>query len=231
MLAEFVKHIPIKFMKQKGRLYNLYMFISLLGYKHDHITKNKYGIMKAYKVINIEALAEWFVKSELRREHEDKFIVSKDDDGNVILDDEGKPTYITYPSTNKKDFSLPVKVANPFSYYTASHDARHEASGRTIIDRLLRDMSHEIKSWLVKGYIQQKGKAATQAQKENSIVEYSFADAISGEEYSAEALFNGSTVEYDHKVPTSKGGTGKDIRPIAKSTNRKRSNKDLLSDK
>jgi len=222
-LAEVAKHLSPKFGRQKGRLYNLYMFISLLGLKNMHSLKSKHGITKAYKIVNPEAIADYFMKSEMARELEDRYVTQKDKNG--------KPVYITAPSTNKKNFGQPIKVGNPLSYYVASHDTRNESSTRLIMDRLLRDVKLQLDKWISMGYIKEVGKNATQSQKEAAMVEHNFSDAFTGEQHSAFSMFESNGIEFDHKLTKSDGHDGEDnLRPISKKANRERSNKKLLRD-
>ena len=185
--------------------------------------KTQHDITGAYKIVSAEAIADWFVKSEMIREHEDRYVTTKDENGKVI--------YVTAPSSNKKNFGQLIKISNPLSYHTASHNTRDESSSRLIVDRLLRDTKLQLDKWLSMGYVKKIGKNATQSQKEASMVEHNFSDAFTGEEHSAFTMFESDGIEFDHKLTKSEGHDGEDnLRPISKKANRQRSNKKLLRD-
>jgi len=218
-LAEFSKELPDKFIKQKGRLYNAYMFISLLNHNKNRKLATSKGLNSTYKIINYGALADWFLKSEISREKSDLYV--KDKKGNVIQ----------VPSTNKKNFGDMINMKNPHSYYVASHDARNDASTYLIMTRMLEDIMKNLDRWTTLSYIQKDGKAATRTQKEAAMYESNFTTE-NGEEQSGFTMYNGDEVEFDHIVPKSEGGTGEEgnLRMVSKKFNRERSNKKLMAD-
>jgi len=225
-LAIMCKHMNKTFLKQKGRLYNLYMFISLM-YCNSHDIKRKNNINSGYKINKPEALVDWFVKSELTREEEDRYVIERYKDGTPKLDKKtGSPIYVMQHSTKKKNFGKLEKIKNTTSYYTASHDARNEESTGIILNKLLQDVSSNIDKWLSLGYIIPVGKVATRVQKDTSLVQNNFTDIYTGKEMSSTEMYDGTLIHHDHTLPKSLGGTGEDnLRPMSAKANIQRSNK------
>jgi len=218
-LAEISKHLSPKFLKLKGRLYNLYMVVSLLNNNKNRSNAIDVGLTTTYKITNPKAIAEWFSKTEKSREEFDRY--ATDSEGN----------FIKVPSTKKANFGKLIKVENMNSYRVASHNSRHRDSTNLIQIRLLGDMMSRLDNWVLMGYVQEHGKTATLADKELAMVESGFTNET-GEEQSGFTMYNGDATEFDHIMPASDGGTGKDgnLRPVTKKFNRERSNKKLMVD-
>ena len=223
-LAKVCKYLKKDFLGKKGRLYNLYILISLISDNQFHTHKKSNGLQQgnSYTINNYQAFADWFAITELTREEEDRYWYIVDKDNNFVLDEKGNKQFMYIPGTTKK-------APRQDSYNDASHDSRNTNSTDTIMNRLMRDFKEELSRIQNLGYIKLEGKAATKAQKQTTLVSSGFRDAFSGEMINPNAL--NSDIEFDHIVPKSDGGTGDgNLRPISKKANRQRSNKKLLRD-
>jgi len=193
-----IKKLPNNSKYTASSLINFYMLISLITDTRSHSEADKIlGKNVRYKIDNVKALGDWFLKSEEER-LDDEWL--KDKDGKFIYGD----------SVDKNGKIIKVKMKNMNGYFAATTRYSALEDIKLRMRWLLRDFKEKISTDASFTTVVTKIDTRTVTTKIRKKVALNSGYTIDGTSVPYSTMLDGSKVHIDHVHARSKGGSSEE---------------------